>query len=703
MRIDLKQHNQIAYNKVMRDFETKRVTCVCHPTGTGKSYIVAAVCEHFGNVLILAPSHFVLRQQADILKWHVGVDFFTYPYVMYSGQFITKKYDLIVLDEFHRVGAPEWGHAINELLKAQPQAKVLGTSATPVRHYEARNMADDLFDGNIASEMSVAEAWSRGVLPIPTYVTGYFRFEKMVNAATERINELDIPEENKRERIFKLSNARLEWDNSMGMSKILQRHLPSDLQRMIVFCDHIDSILAMMGDVKKWMKNAGFEVGGSYFVHCKMNDSEKSHAFSAFSKPVCNGVKIIFAVNMLNEGVHVPNVGAVLMLRTTSSPTIFYQQMGRVLTAANTEKPVVLDMVDNITTTSAIKELKEEYTQLMQNRSDLSNESRKFEVFDYKMSVKQLIEQLTRTRYFYTKDERKAILIPWVKEHGRTPRYGIDMDVYCHWVWLKNFALDDEEVYDIYKNYAPKSELDARIESIAEFYEKNNRMPRTNKDDKMENRLRNIWLTLIRTCRNHPSVQAIWKRNRDDRKREREEQIKRCVEVCAKILDDGGSPKDVRKTKEYRVLKQRNLKSNQLVSQFMHRLNNGKSVGKTPSKTIDQWAEVFEKLLKKNRGEITRKDGLVVYSKWRHTIKHHSEHPKIKKLMKMHRPVDRLEKNKQLSYQLAMDFYQTHGRMVFPSDDSQLYNKVRYFIRTNPDDPRAQELQRLKGKVNPSA
>ena len=51
MRTQLYNHNKTAYEKVMRAFETSRMTCVCHPTGTGKSYIVAAVSEHFKKVL----------------------------------------------------------------------------------------------------------------------------------------------------------------------------------------------------------------------------------------------------------------------------------------------------------------------------------------------------------------------------------------------------------------------------------------------------------------------------------------------------------------------------------------------------------------------------------------------------------------------------------------------------------------------------
>ena len=74
----MKQHNRVAYERVMAAFERDRMTCVCHPTGTGKSYIVAAVTEHFEKVLILAPNNFVLRQQQSVMAWHNGAEYNNY-------------------------------------------------------------------------------------------------------------------------------------------------------------------------------------------------------------------------------------------------------------------------------------------------------------------------------------------------------------------------------------------------------------------------------------------------------------------------------------------------------------------------------------------------------------------------------------------------------------------------------------------------
>ena len=184
MRTQLFSHNKTAYQKVMRAFEAADRTCVVHPTGTGKSYLIAAVSESFNRVLILGPNTFVLDQVHSVLKWRKrGVEYMTYQTLNLTENPHTD-YDLICLDEFHRTGAPEWGAAVDRLLELNTEAKVFGTTATHIRYLDnERNMADELFQGNIASHITIAEAWNQNILPIPRYVSGLFRWDKTVSEA----------------------------------------------------------------------------------------------------------------------------------------------------------------------------------------------------------------------------------------------------------------------------------------------------------------------------------------------------------------------------------------------------------------------------------------------------------------------------------------------------------------------------------------
>lgn len=423
MRTQLHPHNRAVYDRVMAAFDSgQRMTCVCHPTGTGKSYIIAAVSEHFSRVLIIAPSHFILRQQREVMKgWPEGIDFATYQGLTANTEAIVRQrqYDLIVLDEFHRTGADEWGQAVQTLLDRQPQAKVLGTSATPIRHLDGeRNMADELFGGNVASEMSIADAWSHGILPLPTYVTGLFRWDKAISEATDRINRSQrLKPDVKRQRIRRLTNSRLEWDRSMGMPQIIGKHLPRGTRRVIVFCSHIDTIGQMCTQVSDWFRQAGFTLAGTYILHGDQPDSEQRRQMQGFESDEGEGVRLMFAINMLNEGLHVPRVGAVLMLRTTASSIIYMQQLGRCLTAANTERPLVLDMVDNITTANTIRGIADEYNRAEHTLAEQEGrEPQPFEVIDYTLGVRQLIDKLVPrskdccmdvVRQFYDKHHRK--------------------------------------------------------------------------------------------------------------------------------------------------------------------------------------------------------------------------------------------------------------------------------------------------------
>lgn len=73
------------------------------------------------------------------------------------------KCDYIILDEFHHCGAPEWGNGVNRLLERNPNVKILGLSATPIRYFDnLRDMSDEIFEGNVASEMTLEEAIEKG-------------------------------------------------------------------------------------------------------------------------------------------------------------------------------------------------------------------------------------------------------------------------------------------------------------------------------------------------------------------------------------------------------------------------------------------------------------------------------------------------------------------------------------------------------------
>ena len=125
--------------------------------------------------------------------------------------------DYIILDEFHRCGAAEWGKSVRKLLNACPNAKRLGLSATNIRYLDnQRNMAEEIFDGKIASEMTLGEAIVRGILPEPKYVIAMYSYKKELDQLKKRIRASSQRTRNC------LSSCAVHWNRQKGWTLCLR-------------------------------------------------------------------------------------------------------------------------------------------------------------------------------------------------------------------------------------------------------------------------------------------------------------------------------------------------------------------------------------------------------------------------------------------------------------------------------------------------
>lgn len=345
--LNLLPHNLIAYRKVTDYFDAgNNKAAIVHATGTGKSYIIAAVTQHFGNVVIVAPNNFVLNETRKICG--SNVTFKTYASVM-CDESPAEHYDLIVLDEFHRAGAEKWGLGVQRLISANPNAKIFGTSATAIRYLDKeRNMADEIFDGNVVSHIPLKEALDRKLVPTPIYVASLYSIDKDIKsrkAALEK-NKYKTDEE-KLELTRRLDGIAHNWENAHGVSVILKKYLRKDTKRIIVFCSKIRYIEKIKRLLGAWLSLAGF--GTVHFYNIDYMAETLKRNMKEFQDDDFDGLKVALSVNMLNEGVHVPRVDSVIMLRSTVSRIIIEQQAGRCLTTDNKEiTPVIFDLVNNM-------------------------------------------------------------------------------------------------------------------------------------------------------------------------------------------------------------------------------------------------------------------------------------------------------------------------------------------------------------------
>lgn len=186
MAIQLFAYNEKAYQQTMSMLETCGKMAIVHLTGTDKSYITFKRIEDYPDawVVWLPLSEYIFRIQTENPQKEApdfplqNVTFLTYDRLMQMDEdgIASLHPAYFIISEFHLCGAEHWGDDLRRLLVQYPDQKMLGLSTTHIRYLDnQRNMADKLFEGTIASEMTLGEAVVRAVLFVPVYVPIVFR------------------------------------------------------------------------------------------------------------------------------------------------------------------------------------------------------------------------------------------------------------------------------------------------------------------------------------------------------------------------------------------------------------------------------------------------------------------------------------------------------------------------------------------------
>ncbi len=160
--------------------------------------------------------------------------------------------EYIVLDEFHRAGAKMWGQGVQRLLECFPRVPVLGLSATNVRYLDnQRDMADELFDGNVASEMTLGEAIVRGILNPPKYILSLFSYKNDLEKYQSRVQLAKSKAVRDKCEDY-LEALRRALDKAEGMDEIFRKHMPDRQGKYLVFCSNIEHMDEMIDKVPEW-------------------------------------------------------------------------------------------------------------------------------------------------------------------------------------------------------------------------------------------------------------------------------------------------------------------------------------------------------------------------------------------------------------------------------------------------------------------
>ena len=355
MGIELFEHNQKTYEKLSQMFKSDNRVGVVQPTGTGKSFLFLKWIEDHpeDRFIVLSPSMEIFTQlgdyadDAEAFNLLDNTQMISYQLLnnMSAEDISHLRASKIIIDEFHRAGADQWGPALQRLLDANPNAKILGATATPVRYLdEGKNMADELFDNNLAQYMTLGEAVANDILPMPTYVPVWYDYDNKLQQYQVDIDSVTNVEE-KHALEEKLKNLKNNLQNSYGAEDIFKKHMPHDHGKYIVFCKDYEHLVEMQSAMKKWLEPVNTNIKSYVSIS---RDIDRDVQLNAFKKDNDEGaLKLLFTIDRLNEGLHVKGVDGVVMLRPTESPIIYLQQMGRALSAGKDTQPIIFDMVNN--------------------------------------------------------------------------------------------------------------------------------------------------------------------------------------------------------------------------------------------------------------------------------------------------------------------------------------------------------------------
>ena len=313
-------------------------------TGVGKTYLAAFDSKSYERVLFVAHREEILKQAAVSFRnvrnsedygFFTGEEKSTDKSVIFASvatlgrsEYLSEKYfapdyfQYLVIDEFH--------HAVNEqyqrIVKYFKPQFLLGLTATPER-MDGRNIYE-LCDYNVPYEISLKDAINKGML-VPFHYYGiyddtdYSGLHLIRGRYDEKeLNETYIGNVHRHDLIYK-------YYCKYGSKKALG------------FC----CSRAHAEEMAKEFCERGIP---SAAVYSNANGTYSEERGKAIEKLKSGEIRVIFSVDMFNEGVDITSVDMVMFLRPTESPIVFLQQLGRGLRRSKGKEYLnVLDFIGN--------------------------------------------------------------------------------------------------------------------------------------------------------------------------------------------------------------------------------------------------------------------------------------------------------------------------------------------------------------------
>ena len=313
-------------------------------TGVGKTYLAAFDSKSYERVLFVAHREEILKQAAASFRnvrnsedygFFTGGEKSTDKSVIFASvatlgrsEYLSEKYfapdyfQYLVIDEFH--------HAVNEqyqrIVKYFKPQFLLGLTATPER-MDGRNIYE-LCDYNVPYEISLKDAINKGML-VPFHYYGiyddtdYSGLHLIRGRYDEKeLNETYIGNVHRHDLIYKYY---CKYGSKKALGFCCSRAHAEEMAKE--FCERgIPSVA----------------------VYSNANGTYSEERGKAIKKLKSGEIRVIFSVDMFNEGVDITSVDMVMFLRPTESPIVFLQQLGRGLRRSKGKEYLnVLDFIGN--------------------------------------------------------------------------------------------------------------------------------------------------------------------------------------------------------------------------------------------------------------------------------------------------------------------------------------------------------------------
>lgn len=451
-KLGLYEHNLLAYEKVKEAFDNgEDVVGIVHATGTGKTYIAEALtCDNPDKKVVwLVPSNSIAEHvigtiednpELNFQRDFSNLEFRTYQSLvdMSEAEISDLNVDLLIVDEFHHIGAPIWGQRVNKIIETHNRLKVFGMTAYTVRDRGTsfeRNMANpdtnELFSNKIVSRYDLADALLDGVLPL-----GFsYRTAHSMSVDNEEISHLEsklsrFPDGDEKTKYKSLvDDYKKRITDAKGIKDVILECIKKD-SKIIYFCPPssvkgINDIETIMDEARDWFK--GYVDDDDivfYSTTSEMGSVGKKNREAFYRDETLDGksakgkLRIMFAINQYNEGVHAPNVNGIIMGRGTSSDIVYFEQLGRALSVSGEDNPIIIDLTNNF---EFIKQLENELRGKVKERKKYGygfplNVELLDCVFDIKIENEDLYETLR-----YLKD--KLAPVSWEEMYNLARNY----------------------------------------------------------------------------------------------------------------------------------------------------------------------------------------------------------------------------------------------------------------------------------------